>query len=144
MRGTGVQNRGGEPESRTMKGFPPLKFWPSPLGALPPRLRVFGHLWYYPETSRSFQDHSRPFRDLPGWFWDVPEPFGTVSGCSGTIWIGSGLIRVTVNYPNDHESLSVRPAMIRKPFRLIQDLPTTIFTCFGTTWDISRVIRALP
>ena len=156
--GTGVQNRGGEPESRTAKGSHPSNFGQPPWGALIPKAKGvwapmvlsedFRNLL---ESSRTFQDHSQPFRDLPGWFWDVPEPsgllpepFGTVSGCYGSIWIGSGLIWATVNYPNDRESLSVRPSIIWKLFRLILDFPTTILTCSETTWHISRVIRALP
>ena len=99
-------------------GIPP-NFGKPPWGALPPKdkgvwapmvlSRNFPNL---PKASRTFQDHSRPFRDLPGWFWDVPEPSalllkpsGTVLGCSRAIFRGSELIRVTVNYPNDRESL---------------------------------------
>ena len=115
-------------------GIPP-NFGQPPWGALAPKAKgvwalmvLSGNFRNLLESSRTFQDHSRPFRDLLGWFWDVLEPsglllepFGTVLGCSGAIWIGSGLIRVTVNYPNDRESLSVRPAMIRKPFRLLRN-----------------------
>ena len=138
-------------------GIPP-NFGQPPWGAFPPKAKgvrapmvVSGTFRELPGHSRTFQDHSRPFRDLPGWFWDVPkpfglltEPFGTELGCSKDIWIGSGHIRITFNYPNDHESLSVRPTIIRKLFRLILDFPTTILTCSGTTWHISRVIQALP
>ena len=103
-------------------GIPP-NFGHPRWGAFPPKSKGFsapmllsGNFQNLLEASRTFQDHSRPFRDLLGWFWNVPEPsgllpepFGTVLGCSGAIWIGSGLIRVIVNYRNDRESLSVRP-----------------------------------
>ena len=160
-------NSCGEPESKTAegnrspeprRGSHPSNFGQPPWGALPPKAKgvwaavvLYRNIRDLLESSRTFQDHSRPFWDLLGWFWDVSEPSEllpessrTVLGCSGAIWIGSGLIRVTVNYPNDHESLSVRPAIIRKLFRLILDFPTTIITCSGTTCHISRVIRALP
>ena len=61
-----------------------LQILASPLGVpLPPRLRVFRRLWYYPETSESFRDgfglfrnHPDYFRNLLGLFWDVLELFG--------------------------------------------------------------------
>ena len=149
-------NSCGEPKSKTAegnrspeprRGSHPSNFGQPLWGALPPRLKVFGRLWYCPETSVTF-------RKLPGPFSPIPGPFGMVLGCSGTfqtvlvcsgaIWIGFGLIRVTVNYPNDRESLSVCQTIIRKLFRLILDFPTTILTCSRTTWHISRVIKALP
>ena len=126
----------------SLGGIPP-NFGQPLWGALPPKdngvrapMVLSGNFRNLSESSRTFQDHSRPFRDLPGWFWDVPEPsellsepFGTALECSRAIWIGSGIIRVIFNYPNDRESLSVRPAIIRKLFRLILDFSTTILTC---------------
>ena len=108
------------PRSLSPRRTPPLVGRPhhqisaSPLGVpCPPRLRVVGRIWYCPETcgtfqklpepSRTLRDHSRPFWDIPGWFRDISEPsgtlsgpFGTVNGRSGTIWIGFGMIPVTV------------------------------------------------
>ena len=126
--------------------------------ALPPKAKgvwapmvLFRNFQSLSEASKTFQDLPRPFSAIPGpsgmvlgYSGLLPKPFGTVLGCSGAIWIGSGLIRVIVNYSNDRESLSVRPAIIRKLFRLILDFPTTILTCLKTTWHISRVIQALP
>ena len=108
---------------------PPLggispNFGQPPWGALPPKAKgvwapmvLSRNFWKLLGPSRTILSHSGTFQDgfgmfrkLPGWFWDVPEPsrllpepFETVLGCSGAIWIVSGLIRVTVNYPNDRE-----------------------------------------
>ena len=51
----------------------------------PPRLRVFGRLWYCPETSGTFQDLRGPFSTIPG-------PSEMVLGCSGTLWTTSGTL----------------------------------------------------
>ena len=110
-----------EDRNRPSGGIPP-NFGQPPWGALPHKAKglwapmvLSGNFRNLPESSRTFQDHSRPFRNFLGWFWDVPEPSGllpkpfrTVLGCYGAIWIGFGLIRVTVNYPNDRENVYVK------------------------------------
>ena len=90
-------------------GIPP-NFGQPPWGALPPKAKggsahmvLSRNFRKLSGPSRTLRDHSRPFRDLPGWFRDIPDtsrtlpgPSGTVIGRSGAIWIGFGMIRVTV------------------------------------------------